>query len=168
MIRKLLKMILNKRLIITYAIGGLGLYQILAGVFGFYLFFQQTLMYIMSNFLIFLIITGLFLLSIFSGLLLFKKDKKRGISLSLINQILQLSQFKILGYGISYIAGIYLGVGFSDTPDIHFLFKKSLFESSCYLSLKTNNFEISVVLNLVALLLVIFLSKIKKFIEKRV
>jgi len=159
-----MKTVLNKIFILGFAAGGLALYQILAGVFGFYLFFQQPLSYIMSNFLIFIIIAGLFLFSILCGIILFQKDKGRGINLSLINQILQLFQIQILGYGFSYIAGVYLGVGFSDTPDIHFLTKSSLFESSCYISLGTNNYEISILLNIVALVLVILLLKTKNLI----
>ena len=162
-----MKVVLIKEFLYSFAIEGIAIYQILAGVFGFYLFSQQPLIYIMSNFFIFFLIIGLFLISIFSGILLFKKDKSRGIYLSTINQILQLSQFQILGYGFSYIAGMYLGVGFSDTPDIHFLINKSLFESSSYISLGTNNNEISILLNLVALGLVILLYKLRKVSEKK-
>lgn len=145
-----------------YILWGLGGFQVLAGVFGFYLVFQQPLMYILRNFLIFAVIMGLFLFSIISGLHLFGKRKKKGIKLSLTNQILQLLQFNVLGFGFYYVAGPYLGVGFTDTPKMQFLFTDSLFRSSCFINFKTTNNEISVVLNLVALVLVVFLYKLKK------
>ncbi|MFH1160384.1 MAG: hypothetical protein V1733_05485 [bacterium] len=152
---------LNKIITNKYILWGLGFYQVFAGIFGFYLVFQQSFMYIFRNFLFFTIILGLFFLSIISGFYLLKKEKKIGINLSLLNQILQLLQFKILGFGFYYVAGCYLGIGFTDTPEIKFLFKDSLFRSSCFISFKTSDYEISIILNIVALALVIFLSKLK-------
>ena len=155
---------LNKIIANKYILWRLGGYQVLAGIFGFYLVFQQPFMHILHNFLIFAIIMGLFLLSTISGLYLFGKRKMKGVNLSLANQILQLFQFNILGFGFYYVAGCYLGVGFSDTPEIQFLFRDSLFRSSCFINFKTNNYETSIVLNIVALAFVIFLSKLKNSI----
>ena len=109
---------------------------------------------------------GLFLFSIISGLYLFGKRKNKGVSLSIVNQALQLLQFNILGFGFHYVAGCYLGVGFTDTPELQFLFRDSLFRSSCFINFKTNDYEISIVLNLVALLLIVFLSRMKKLNSK--
>lgn len=160
-ILRLMKTNLNKIITNKYILWGFGSYQVLAGIFGFYLVFQQPFIYILRNFLIFAVIMGLFLFSIICGLYLFGKRKRKGIKLSLTNQILQLLQFNVLGFGFYYVAGLYLGVGFTDIPKIQFLFADSLFRSSCFINFKTTNNEISIVLNLVALVLVIFLYKLK-------
>ncbi len=119
-------------------------------------------MFILHNSLIFTVIMGIFLFSIVSGIYLFGKRKTKGIQLSFANQMLQLIQFNVLGFGFYYVAGCYLGVGFTDTPEFKILFTDSLFRSSCFINFKTTNVEISIVLNLVALALVIFFSKLKK------
>lgn len=157
-----MKTTLNKIVANKYIAWGLGVYQVLAGIFGFYLVFQQPFMHILRNFLIFAVIMGLFLFSIISGLYLFGKRQNKGVKLSFINQVLQLFQFSILGFGFYYVAGCYLGIGFTDTPEMQFLFRDSLFRSSCFINFKTGNYEISIVLNLVALLLVVYLSRLKK------
>jgi hypothetical protein len=153
---------LKKNFTSKYILWVLGCYQTLAGIFGYYLVFQQPFMYIFGNFLFFSIIIGLFSFSIISGLYLFQGQKEKGIHMSLINQILQLVQFKILGFGVFFVAGSYIGVGFTDTPELHFLYNGSLFQSSCFIDFKTNDSEISIVLNLVALSLVVFLSRRKR------
>lgn len=161
-----MKKTINKVISSKYTCWILGLYQIFGGIFGYYLVFQQSFSYIISNILIFIFIIGLFTYSIVSGCYLFGRNKLKGLNLSIINQALQLVQIAILGFGFYYVAGFYLGFGFSDTPDLHFIYRDSLFQSSCYITLKASSAEISLVFNIVSLLLLLLLSKMKKHIAQ--
>ena len=157
-----MRRILNKVIASKYTYWLLGTYQLFSGLFGYYLVFQQSFRYILSNILIFVFIIGLFTYSIVSGCYLFGKNKLKGLNLSIINQALQLIQIAVLGFGFYYVAGLYLGIGFSDTPDFHFIFRDSLFQSSCYITLRASSDEISLVFNIVSLLLLLLLSRMKK------
>ena len=52
----------------------------------------------------------LYLFSILCGLVLLK-DQKKGLKISVVNQILQIINFSILGYAFKYISGLYISFG---------------------------------------------------------
>jgi hypothetical protein len=62
--------------------------------------------------LIFSIGVILFIYSIYTGKILFyDQNKRKGIILTIINQLLQIMQWNVLGYGISYSSGVELLIG---------------------------------------------------------
>ena len=150
-----MKKILKSKLLLYFII----LYQIAAGLFGLYIASQQSLNFIVSYPLHFIIIVGLFVFSIICGVKIWF-NKVKGLKLSIINQYLQLIQFSILGFGFYYVAGIYLATGFSDTPNYHFLFDSSFFRSSCYITINSSDNEIAVLVNLVAVGLIILMDNL--------
>lgn len=136
----------------------IGVYQIIGGLFGLTLIFRQSFSYIFWNFIYFVFIFGLFAFSIISGIYLLKtKSLLKGIKYSIVNQALQLIQFEILGLGLYYVAGFYLALGFSDTPQLHLITDYSIFKSSCYLSFFRESNEITLSINVAAIMLLTYL-----------
>lgn len=93
----------------------IGWIQIIGGITGLGLIgylLLQTVEITGAILLIYLIGISLFIFSIYTGnTLVFSLDKSRGLVLTIINQLLQLIQFSILGYGISYSSGAELLIG---------------------------------------------------------
>ena len=143
----------------------LGSYQILGGLFGLTLVFRQSLSYVLWNFLYFALIIGLFIFSIVSGIYLLKsKSLKKGIRYSLVNQILQLIQFEVLGVGLYFVAGSYVSYGLSNLPSLHLVTDYSIFRSSCYLSIFRESNEIVFNINIVAIILISYLLYLSKML----
>lgn len=138
----------------------LGIYQIAGGLFGYYLVFQEEIIYVLSKFVYFILILIGFSFSIICGIVLLGRNIKKGLKFSLINQFFQLFQFELLGYGIYYVAGSYISVGFSDSPTFHILYDSSLFRSAFYISLFLNKNEITISLNIVALFIIIIINRV--------
>jgi len=140
----------------------LAVYQIIGGSFGLYLIFTQSLSGWLSHFIIFIIILSLFVFSLISGLrLLF--NKPNGYSLSLTNQYLQIIKIKVLGYGFEYYLGLPIYLGFTDTPKIRF-FIESKFEfwSKAFIYIGDGNFEISLIINLIPIIIIYMINKYLK------
>ncbi|MCD4772258.1 MAG: hypothetical protein K8R41_02605 [Bacteroidales bacterium] len=92
----------------------LGLYQIIGALFGFYLIAKLLLRTSEINgviLLIYLIAIGLYCLSMKAGSLLIRKEYKRGLLFSLINQILQTIAYAVGGYKYYYFSGAKLSTG---------------------------------------------------------
>jgi len=93
----------------------IGWVQIIGGITGLLLVCHSLLQTEIINgptLLIFLIGLSLFIFSVYAGnILLSKINKKRGIVLTVINQILQLFQWSMLGYSFNYSSGIELMIG---------------------------------------------------------
>jgi hypothetical protein len=137
------------------------IYQIIGGVIGLGL----TLILISDlteiNFLIYpLLFLALALNghSIFSGILLLTK-KTSGLKHSLINQVLQLVSFSILGYTYQYASGIYLITGIDLTEGFSLITNFGL--STWKFIINGDREPLLLNFNLVALGLVIFIGKIK-------
>ncbi len=137
----------------------IGIYQILGGLLGLIISFKQGIILAFNHFIYFVIIVLFFSFGIYSGLLLLTKRIKKGLDLSKINQFLQVAQFKIIGNGIEYVAGIYFAIGFSDTPSLNFQYKFAAYKSSCFISLLTDDNEIKVMVNIIAIIILVYLSK---------
>lgn len=107
--------------------------------------------------LIFLIGLALFIFSIYTGKqLLNERSLKIGIILSIINQVFQLIQFKIAGYGLSYSSGSELLIGFSDNT----IFNFAIITSSFNMSINTDGFEFTFMVNLMAIFILVVLFDI--------
>lgn len=151
---------------IHYIIIFLGVYQLLGGLYGLTLVFTSSPFYVLKNLLYFVIIISLFIYSTFCGIKLIRgKQLSKGIKHSLINQYLQLIQFEILGNGLYYVAGCYLALGFSDTPKLHLITHFSIFNSSCFISFLANSNEITLSLNIVSFVIVIFLNYVTNHVS---
>ena len=92
---------------------------------------------------------------------LLTKQHNKGIELSKVNQFFQIAQFKILGNGLEYVAGVYFAVGFSDSPALNLQYKLAAYKSSCFISFMTGDDEIKVMLNIVAIAILIYLAKVQ-------
>ncbi len=112
-----------------------------------------------SILLIFLIGIGLFSYSIYSGNRLLSDEKKEnGIILSIINQVLQIVQWSILGYGLSYSSGVELTIGLKNMT-LNFNF--SVINSTFKMAINSDN-EFFIKINLIAVLVIFALADIKK------
>ena len=107
--------------------------------------------------LILLIGVGLFGYSIYSGKRLLTNNKKESaIILSIINYSLQLLQWKLLGYGLTFGSGAELTIGIKERS---FTFNFSAFFSSFNMSINSDT-EFYLKVNLVAILIIITLFDI--------
>jgi hypothetical protein len=92
--------------------------QIVGGIAGFFLMASLMLGTATINgavLLIILIGLALFLFSIYSGKRLLTDDNKiSGVVLSIINQALQIFQWHMFGYGLSYSSGAEITLGFQE------------------------------------------------------
>lgn len=92
----------------------LGIYQIFGALLGYYIIASLLLRTETINgvlLLILLIALALYSLSMKAGSLLIRKEYKRGLILSLCNQLFQIISFGIGGYTYSFLSGGKLAVG---------------------------------------------------------
>jgi hypothetical protein len=143
----------------------LSIYQIIGGVVGIGLTFwlisitknQSILQYL---FILFAIVLNLF--SIYCGKVLFR-NKIKGLKMSLINQMSQLVNFSIYGYGFKYIAGFYISAGINLSNE-NLLFKFGL--SSWEFLYNAGNDMNEIHINLFALILIIYIGGLIKIVNE--
>lgn len=103
----------------------IGWFQIIGGLVGIGFLTLQISQIVEMNgslFLIVLVGLGLYSFSIYAGSLMIKRgNEKRAIILSIVNQSLQIFQFKMLGFGLTYSTLISLTIGYNP-PEIEFHF----------------------------------------------
>ena len=149
-------------------------FQIIGGILGL-----GAVAYLMLNtgeingalLLIFILGLSLFIFCIYAGRQLLILDKPTfGLIMSIINQGLQLFQWKILGWGMLYAAGTQLSVGLESKVDessrgllINFNFK-SIYSEFEFAIMSGDNFRLR--MNLVALIILIVLVDILKEIKR--
>ena len=150
---------------IAYRIRVLAIYQISGGILGIGLTIWLIMQMEFTNLIFLLLLISLILnsYSIYCGILLLNK-KKFGINHSLINQYLQLINFSILGYGFTYISGVYFSIGLDLTDSM--LFKFNLGVSTWQININRYTDTIYINFNLVALVLIIFINNLKKKISE--
>ena len=143
-----------------------GIYQIVGGLIGIgltvWLISMQTVISVLIMLMI-LFALILYSYSIYCGTLLVKQKFYKGLRLSNINQYLQLINFSVLGYGFQYISGAYFTVGVDLTDS--FIFKLNFGVSSWQLQFNVGGDLTLINFNIVALLLILFIEKMKKKIE---
>jgi len=143
----------------------LGFYQIIGGLIGLVLLLlllgNQDVFSLWLTLLL-LIAFSLYAYSIFCGILLLKK-KASGLKHSTINQFLQLVSFAFLGYSYQFASGIIFSIGIDLTKS--FDLKYYLGISTWAMSINSDSQVISINLNLVALFLIIYISKLKVKVE---
>lgn len=147
-------------------------YQIIGGIAGL-----LTVMWLMMRtdqvngaiMLIFLLAITLYIFSIYCGRLLFNDKYLLGLKLSLINQVIQIPQIAVLGYAFWYVSGLMLTIGISaGSPGFSFNFHFFL-TSTFQISIATEETQVILAVNLVAIYGVYFVRDLKNTIsnEKR-
>jgi len=145
-----------------YCLMAIGVYQIIGGLFGFTGFTKLKMIDLMDNYLLVLIISGYFIFVVISGITLLRQKWMQGIKLTQINQFLQVITVNIIGFGFLFSSSIYMGIGFSDTPNLHFITKFSFLRSVCHFWINNASDEISIMINIVPVAIILFLSRIVK------
>lgn len=144
---------------ITY----LGYYQIIGGAIGLALILWYTIgafgSFLAFAFLsLYLLMSLPFLLSVYAGYQCIRL-KSNALKWSFFNQILQLLHLGFGAFAFQYRAGIYLGIGFDFTHDLIFQF--SIGYSAVNFSINPGFPQDYMMVNLVALLLIIFITKLE-------
>lgn len=146
----------------------LAYYQIVGGAIGiiFLIWLIATTFPVQGfNILLFLSMAIFFALSICAGWLLLEKRTEAGLTLSKINQILQIIGFGFGGFGFKYVAGIMLSLGIDLKDDANFIFNFSITKLEFFINSSKDLAKVEV--NLVAMYLVYFIIKIQDTILYR-
>jgi len=133
----------------------LAFYQIITGVLGllFLLLFNIT-----SSSTIFLIIIGLYSFSIYSGYLLLTKKLKKGLDMTLYNQLFQVFGFGISGFTFEYFSGIYLSFGLNITHDTIINYNAGF--NTWILNLGSND-NLFININIIAIIIILYTLNLK-------
>lgn len=139
----------------------LGLYQLVGGLIGLYIVFSTGLSLLLPHFWVFIIVLGFFSFSLYCGIILLR-GKANSYELTLINQYLQTFRIILLGYGFEFYTGIKSYLGFTDSPNLKFLFKTELsFSSQAYLFMGEKNLEVSLAINIIPVLIIIWIYRLR-------
>lgn len=145
----------------------LALYQIVGGILGIaltlWVLFRGELVVTQQVLRISLFAAGLFVFSILCGRMLFR-NARRGLVLSLINQVLQVVYFTFGAYGFQYVAGLRLGVGIDMIGSWTFKFRLAI--SSFQLEAGTDTGQKLIGINLVALCLIFWIERLLEQVKK--
>ncbi len=106
---------------------------------------------------------GLYVFSILCGRMLFR-NQKRGLVLSLINQVLQVIYFSFGAYGFQYVAGLRVGVGVDMVEGWIFKFRLAL--SSFHFSIGNDIGQKFIGMNLIALFLIFWIERLQEKIKQ--
>src|SRR6218665_956386 len=139
----------------------LAYYQIVGGAIGIILLVWRiaTTFPIQGlNILLYLFMALLFGLSIWSGWLLVEKKTETGLTLSKINQILQIFGLAFGGFAYEYVAGIMLSPGIDLEDGANFTFNFSFSKLELYFN-SSKDFA-RVEFNLIAIYLVYLIGKL--------
>ena len=134
--------------------------QIVGGIYGIGVVSWLTInLEEVNGAILFIVMFGysLFAFSIISGSKLFNsKTLRLGIILSIINHGLQIIQFKISGYALTYISGSSLSIGIEEGLKIDF----SIISSSFNMAINTENYDFMFKINLIAIIIIAILLDI--------
>jgi hypothetical protein len=108
---------------------------------------------------IFLFMSVFYLFSFYCGIKCIQA-KENALKYSLINQYLQLAGIAVFGFAFNYIAGLYLTLEFDMTEALNFNLGFGI--SKFALLINTESETVALSINIVALLLIIWINKLKK------
>jgi len=145
----------------TNQIRAIAIYQIAGGVIGIALLVLVLFggeVTVSQQVLRFGILAGLlYVFSILCGRLLFRNPRK-GLKLSLVNQVLQVVYFSFGAWAFQYVAGLRIGMGIDMVGGWIFKFRLAL--SSFHLSAGSDIGQKFVGINLVALFLIFWMERL--------
>jgi hypothetical protein len=144
----------------------LGLYQIIGGAIGIllvlWLLYKTTDITQLVAVLI-IVMSSFFCYSIFCGILCLKA-KETALKFSFINQVLQIIGFSIMGYSFTYVAGIYLTIGFDYIESFKLKFGVGI--SSLKISLNTDPDLTRFDINIIGILVLIWVDRLTRKIKQ--
>jgi hypothetical protein len=153
----------------NFQLKAIALYQIVGGILGIaltiWVMFSGEMTVDLPALRMGLFAGGLFIFSILCGSMLFR-NLRRGLVLSLINQVLQVIYFSFGAYGFQYVAGLRIGIGVDMVGGWIFKFRLAL--SSFHFSLGTDMGQKFIGVNLVALFLIFWLERLLEETKKQV
>jgi len=138
----------------------LGYYQIIGGIIGILMMILSIYDQLNSNgFFLFALFLFMSLcgFSIYSGILLLQKKYQKGLKFSVFTQAVQILSFVLLGYIFDFAIGIYLRLTVELTNDT--IFGLDFGFTNWNLSRTANPDLIEINLNIVAIILLLFISK---------
>ncbi|SIT83335.1 hypothetical protein [Pontibacter indicus] len=142
-------------------IRAIALYQIIGGILGIaltiWVMFSGEMVVDQMALRIGLFAGGLYIFSILCGRMLFR-NLRRGLVLSIINQVLQVVYFSFGAYGFQYVAGLRVGVGVDMVEGWTLKFRLAL--SSFHFSIGDDLGLKFIGVNLVALFLIFWLERL--------
>ena len=146
----------------------LGLYQICGGIVGILIIIfgvYKTQQLPGMILLIYLFILLFYAYSIFCGTLCLK-IKKNALVHSLINQILQVIGFAMMGFAFKYVAGFYVMIGLDLTNSINFNFGAGV--SKFDFNFNNEHDRLEVDFNLVSFALIYWIDVLRKRINEEI
>lgn len=152
---------------INKQISAFGIYQIVGGIIGIALSLYFTSKAGLFNFpilILTLFVLSLYSFSVFCGFLLLRKSYLKGLNLSIINQVLQIITFSVLGFTFQYTSGIFLYFGLNLTEDTLFTYNIGLTTFNFKWNSDSNITTFSI--NIVAVILMNFAFKLREKIAK--
>lgn len=144
----------------------LAIYQIVGGIMGLIITILLIIRFpVFTPFIIVLFIIGfcLYIFSLVCGWLLWNQYSA-GVQCSLINQYLQIVQFAIGGWAYTYISGAYFSLGVDLTYTYRILIDFGLI-STWQLTAFDPSQTVQLSFNFVAILLIVFLTHVKRDLE---
>lgn len=147
-------------------ISKLGYYQVIGGALGIILLFLTALQndsFTILVVFIYLFMCSAFVYSVLCGMLCLKK-KEKALKFSLINQILQLVGFAVLGYAFQYAAGVYLTVGVDLTKSVNMDLGFGISKFNFNFNHEKEKLEFD--FNLVALVLIYWIDKLMNKVKE--
>ncbi len=143
----------------------LGIYQTAGGTLGILIIIwsiYNSISITGVSVLIYLSMSFFFAYSIFCGILCIKKNRDALIH-SLINQMLQVFGFAVMGYALKYIAGFYLTIGLDLTDSLQFTSGTGISKFAFNINNEKERLEIDV--NLIALGIVYWIDRLKQKVK---
>ncbi|MEJ8804266.1 hypothetical protein [Pontibacter sp. H249] len=139
----------------------IAIYQIVGGLLGIaltvWVLFSGETVIDQLNLRISLFAGALYVFSILCGRMLFR-NLRRGLILSIVNQLLQVVYISIGTFGFQYVAGLRVGIGVDMVAG--WIFKLRLALSSFHFNLGIDNGQKFIGLNLVALFMIFWLERL--------
>jgi len=139
----------------------IGWYQIIGGTIGVIvvLIVFGSVPFLELNVVVYVFMLLFFFYSIFCGILCLK-NKSNSLIYSLINQILQMMGFAVLGFAFTYTAGVYVSIGFDLTNSVQWQFSMGFSKFDFNIGGNQDRTEIN--FNLVAFVLIYWIDKLMK------
>lgn len=143
-------------------------YQIIGGIMGILVTIWLVAQLGQINGLILLILlfaTSLYVFSIYCGRLLLTDKYLTGFKLTIINQVIQIPQFAMLGYAFWYVSGCMVTIGINVDHGFGFDFNFHIM-STYQISVATSETTFKLAINLFAIYLVHFTEKLRTMMKE--
>lgn len=151
----------------TKQLKAFAIYQIAGGLLGIaltiWVLFRGEIIVTQQALRIALFAAGLYVFSILCGRMLFR-NPRRGLILSIVNQILQVVYFTFGSYGFQYVSGLRIGLGFDMVGSWTFKFRVAL--SSFQFDFGTDTGQKFIGINLVALFLIFWMESMLEKVKR--